>query len=103
MEIVIQSINFDAREGLKEFIHEKVKKLSNFSDGILSAEVYLKAESTKHRSIGNKSVEIKLLVPQNTLMSSHSAETFEEGVINCTEQLRKQIIKHKEKEKTNSV
>lgn len=95
METTIQSIRFDADQKLKTFITEKTDKLSQFFDGIIAAQVYLKLDKNHER--GNKVVEYKLLVPQTTLVASHQAPTFEEGVDACIEQLSRQINKYKEK------
>ena len=42
MNIVIQSVHFDASVQLKEFIEKKISKLDKFTDQIVDAEVILK-------------------------------------------------------------
>lgn len=99
MATTIQSIDFDAADRLQSFVQTKVKKLQHFYDQIIDAQVYLKLEKNKNKDIGNKIVEIKLLVPNNTLIASHQAKTFEEATNMCVEQIKRQIIRHKEKER----
>ena len=43
MNIRIQAIHFDATDQLEAFIQKKVSKLEQYFDGIISAEVNLKA------------------------------------------------------------
>jgi len=95
MKITIQSIHFDADKKLQQFIEEKCNKLPHYFEAILEATVYLKVE--KNAQAENKTVEIKLAVPSNTLMASQHAKTFEEGTDMCIEQLKRQLVKHKEK------
>jgi putative sigma-54 modulation protein len=47
--------------------------------------------------IANKTVELKIFVPGNTLFSQADAPTFEAATDEATEGLKRQIKKHKEK------
>ncbi|TRX64319.1 ribosome hibernation-promoting factor, HPF/YfiA family [Carboxylicivirga sp. M1479] len=95
MNITIQSVRFDASVQLEEFIQQKVGKLEQFFDGIVSAEVILKLD--KSDSTENKVVEISLSLPGNELFAKKQNKTFEEGVDLAVDALRKQLIKWKEK------
>lgn len=95
MKITIQSIRFDAAERLQVFIQEKFGKLDRIHDGIVDIQVYLKLE--KNHQQGNKVVEVKVLVPSQTLVATSQKPTFEEAVDNCLDQIKRQLIKHKEK------
>lgn len=95
MNINIQSVKFDATERLQEFIHQKVSKLSQYYDGIISAEVTLKLD--KAEDTENKAAEINLNIPGNDLFAKKQCKTFEEAVDLSCEALRKQLIKWKEK------
>lgn len=96
MKITVQAIHFTADKGLLEFIQKKADKLDQFSDNIVSGEVYLKLENTGDEA--NKITEIKLLMPGTQLFASHQCKTFEECTDLCVESLRKQIQKHKQKQ-----
>jgi len=95
MNVRIQSVNFTAKPELEEFVNEKVGKLFQFFDGIISIDVNLKAENKTE--VENKEVDIKLLIPGNDLFAKKSAKTFEEATDVVVDALKKQITKHKEK------
>jgi putative sigma-54 modulation protein len=96
MKITVQAIHFSADKKLIDFIQKKADKLQQFSDNIISGEVYLKLENTGEEA--NKITEIKLLTPGNQLFAKHQCKTFEEGADLAIESLRKQIQKHKQKQ-----
>ena len=96
MKITVQAIHFSADQKLVDFIQKKADKLEQFSDNIISGEVYLKLENTGEEA--NKITEIKLIVPGNMLFASHQCKSFEEGTDLAIESLRKQIQKHKQKQ-----
>jgi putative sigma-54 modulation protein len=97
MDVKIQSIKFDADKKLVEFINSKLAKLQRFYDAIIGAEVFLKLENSQ--DMENKIVEVKLLIPGNDLFVERQAKTFEEGVDDCLEVLKRQVTKHKEKQR----
>ncbi|HZJ73846.1 MAG TPA: HPF/RaiA family ribosome-associated protein [Perlabentimonas sp.] len=99
MDVKIQSIKFDADKKLIDFINAKLSKLERFYDAIIGAEVFLKLE--KSQGLDNKNVEIKLIIPGNDLFVGRQAKTFEEGVDACIEVLKRQVTKHKEKQRAN--
>ena len=95
MNVTIQSLHFDAKDQLKNFVNEKVSKLEHFFDGIISADVVLsldKADNTE-----NKVSKISISVPNDTLVAEKQCKTFEEGVDLACDALRKQLLKYKEK------
>ena len=93
MEIRIQSVKFDADEKLLMFVNKKVGKLEKFFDGFLQAEVTLSLLPDNL----NKECKIRLEVPGNDLFVSRNAKTFEDAVIDCTDILKGQLVKMKEK------
>lgn len=95
MNIKIHSIHFDADKQLLDFINSKVKKLLQFYDEIIGAEVFLRLE--KVQDMENKIVEIKLFIPGNDVFAKKQNKTFEESTDECVEALRKQLNKHKDK------
>ena len=95
MNIQIHSIHFDADKKLIDLINKKVTKLNQFFDAIIGSEVYLKID--KASTSENKVVEIKLNVPGNDLFVKRQCETFEEATDECTDALRQQLKKRKEK------
>jgi putative sigma-54 modulation protein len=99
MKIGIQSIHFDADQKLLAFIQRKVNKLDQFFDKIISGEVYLKLNNVTEEN--NKIVEIKLMIPGNTLFAKEECKSFEEATDLSVEGLRKQIKKRKDKIKSH--
>jgi putative sigma-54 modulation protein len=97
MNIQIHSVRFDADKKLVEFVNQKLIKLSQFGEDIVSAEVYLRLDKDQERE--NKVSEIKLEYPRGPLFARKQSKTFEEATDQAVDALKKQITKHKEKMK----
>lgn len=95
MQLQVHSIHFDADQKLINFIQEKVDKLTQFHDQIISGEVFLRLDNSDKNE--NKVAEIKLLVPGKDLFARRQCKSFEEATDDAVEALRRQIKKHKEK------
>ncbi|MEO6949885.1 MAG: HPF/RaiA family ribosome-associated protein [Ginsengibacter sp.] len=95
MKINLQSLKFTAKQELKDFVEDKVSKLSRFDDKIISAEVTLVLEEVK--SPENKTCDIRLIVPGNDDFVKKSGATFEEAVLSCVDTLRTILERKKEK------
>jgi ribosomal subunit interface protein len=95
MEIIIQSIHFDATAKLEAFIEKKVSKLEHYYDGIITAEVVLKV--VKPETVQNKHVAIKLKLKSGELYAEKINDTFEGAIDDCVEALSKQLSKYKNK------
>ncbi|MGW8122540.1 ribosome hibernation-promoting factor, HPF/YfiA family [Roseivirga echinicomitans] len=94
MKVQIQSIRFNADTKLIDFIQKKLDKLDTFYERTIDAEVILRVNN---EGIENKTVEIKLNVPGDQLFAEKTSNSFEAATDDCTEALRRQIKKHKEK------
>ena len=95
MNIQIHSIHFDADAKLLSLINKKVEKLSHFFDAIIGCEVFMKIDKSDNAE--NKVVEIKIHVPGNDLFVKRQCASFEEAADECTDALRAQLKKRKEK------
>lgn len=95
MKVNINSIHFKVDSKLEEFICEKIEKLSDIFDNILSSEVTLKLDNNEKKN--NKVSEIKLIIPGNDLFVSKQSKSFEESFDLALEALRKQIERYKAK------
>lgn len=93
MQVNINSVHFKADSKLEDFIREKVQKVSKFHDGIIGGEVTLKVLNTDKPE--NKSVEIRLKVRGNDLISSKQEKTFEAATDLAVDVLRNQAKKIK--------
>lgn len=95
MNIQIHSVKFNADKKLIEFVTHKVNKLTQFSDDIVSAEVFLRLDNDQERE--NKVAEIKLEFPGGPLFAKKQSKTFEESTDQVIDALKKQITKQKSK------
>jgi len=94
MRVQVQSVHFDADAKLIDFIERKLNKLETFYDRAIDAEVILRLNNEGRE---NKTVEIKLNIPGEQLFAEKSNGSFEAATDHCTEALRRQIRKHKDK------
>jgi len=97
MDVNINSVHFNADKKLKQLIESKVNKLTTFHDGLIGAEVNLKLDKSENRE--NKVAEMKMFVRGGDLFAKKQSKTFEEAVDECLDAMRRQLVKHKEKER----
>ena len=98
MEIAIQSIRFEAGKKLEAFIQKKVSRLSKFNDDVHLADVTLKV--VKPETNENKDASIRLHLSGTELFVQEVADTFEEAIDKCVGKLERQVVKHKEKQRS---
>lgn len=96
MKLQMHSIHFDADAKLLDFIQKRIDKLETFYDRFIDGEVFLRLD--KDSSNENKIVEVKLNIPGNQLFAKEKSDSFEAGIDNASEALRRQIKKFKEKQ-----
>ena len=97
MNIQIHSVKFDADSKLLEFVKSKINKLSQFSDDIVNAEVFLRLDKDQEKE--NKLAEVKLEYPGGILYAKKQSKSFEESTDLVVDALKKQITKQKEKKR----
>ncbi len=97
MDININSIHFTADKKLKQLILTKVNKLTTFNEDIIGAEVNLKVDKSDTRE--NKIADLKIFVRGGDLFAKKQSKTFEEAIDECLDAMRRQLLKHKEKER----
>jgi putative sigma-54 modulation protein len=95
MNIDIHAIHFTSDDELKQFISKRLGKLELFFDRIIATDVFLKVENSSDKT--NKIVEVRLQVPNETLIVKKSAKSFEEGIDQSADSLERQLLKHKQK------
>ncbi|MES2648042.1 MAG: HPF/RaiA family ribosome-associated protein [Bacteroidota bacterium] len=93
MDIIIQSLGFNAGESLERFIREKVSGLK--SDAIVRANVtlFLGPPTTPE----NNYCEIRLEVPGNDHFVKKQSQYFETSVSECVDVLTQMIKKNRDK------
>lgn len=95
MNIQIHSVKFNADKKLIDFVSQKVGKLKQYSEDIVSIEVFLRLDNDQEKE--NKISEIKLEYPGGPLFAKKQSKTFEESTDLVIDALKKQISKQKEK------
>jgi len=95
MTINLQTVNFNAKNGLEEYVERKLSKLEQYYDKIIAVQVYLKVENISGKE--NKFADIKLEVPGDDIMVKKSGQSFEECIDLSVDTLKKLIIRKKEK------
>lgn len=97
MNIKINSLRFSPTNKLESFVEGKIKKLGQFYDEIIEAEVFLKLENTQN--LENKVAEIRLEIPGNELFAKKQSKSFEESTDNAIDAIKKQMTRYKTKRK----
>ncbi len=96
MNVNVHSIHFDADTKLVTFIKDKLGKLTQFHDSIISAEVFLRLEHDGDNR-QNKVVDIRLAVPGREHFAKRQGKSFEEATAGTVEALRTQVERTKER------
>lgn len=94
MKAIFQATNFKADPKLLSFIQKKLDRLDNFFDKVIEADVFLKVNNSGDK---NKTLEIKINIPGNSIVVSRDAETFEKATDLVYDVLKRQLRKQKEK------
>ncbi len=97
MNVQIHSVRFDADKKLIDFVHQKLEKLTQFGDGIVNAEVYLRLDKDQDRE--NKISEIRVELRGAPLFARKQSKTFEEATDLAVDALKKQITKYNQKKR----
>ncbi|PLK43310.1 MULTISPECIES: HPF/RaiA family ribosome-associated protein [unclassified Emticicia] len=97
MKINVQAVHFDADPGLVSFIQSKLSKLDTFYDRVVSGEVFLKLDKGEKSKVHKKLIEVKLIVPGQTIYVEEKGDTFEEATDIVVETLKSKIKKFKDK------
>lgn len=95
MNIQIHSVKFNADKKLIDFVNLKVGKLKQYSEDIVSAEVFLRLDNDQDKE--NKITEIKLEYPKGPLFAKKQSKSFEESTDHVIDALKRQIKRQKEK------
>ncbi|MBA5629477.1 ribosome hibernation-promoting factor, HPF/YfiA family [Moheibacter lacus] len=95
MTINLQTVNFNAKEGLEEYVERKLNKLEQYYDKIIAVQVAMRVENISEKE--NKFVDIKLEVPGDDIVVKKSGQSFEECIDLSVDTLKKLIIRKKEK------
>ncbi|MDO5976532.1 ribosome hibernation-promoting factor, HPF/YfiA family [Flavivirga jejuensis] len=99
MTVNIQYVGVDVSETLSSFTEEKLKKLFNRYEFLISATVYFKQDDNQHE-IG-KICNIELSLPGPRIFATSNERNFEVSVRETISDLERQLEKRKEVFKTH--
>lgn len=84
-------------DGLRGHIESSVNKLGRYYNGIHDAHVVLDGQDGI-----SKTAEVKLHVYRRTLTAQDAAATHQEAVTGCVRQLRRQVLRYKDRVRNTS-
>jgi len=94
--INVQTSQFKAGDELVDLIKTKVKKLDKFYNNISQVDVFLKLES-KSKTVNEKTVEMKLAVPNKKIFVKNKADKFEKAFDLTLKSTERQLKKYNQK------
>jgi putative sigma-54 modulation protein len=97
MKLQVHAVHFSADQKLLAFIQQKLSKLDQFYDRIVSGEVFLKLDKGERNSTHSKLLEIKINLPGAVLFVKEMGQSFEEAVDLAIDTLKNQLKKFKAK------
>jgi Sigma 54 modulation protein / S30EA ribosomal protein. len=90
---IVYHAPFSINNHLKGLIKNKVEKLQQNSRPLLGVDVYFKLKNGP-KSINDKELELKVLVPGQVIFGVSYADTFEKAIPDVTEKVRRQLERH---------
>ncbi len=94
MNINFTARKFDASQNLQNFTSEEVKKLKRYFDGIFSCDVVLEPSPDNDQPA---KAELTVKVKQELLKATESGPAYEQAVRSAVDNMRRQLIKYKDK------
>lgn len=95
MDIRIESLHFEATKELKDFITKKLEKIEKVCHLAEYCHVILRLDHSDTRK--NKIAEVILNIPKHRFFAKEQDNTFEGAANKAIEDIRSQLISHKEK------
>lgn len=94
MNITVTARHFRAPNELQQYAEESIQGLTQFYDGIVSANVVLEEHPT---SSALKKAEIVLSVYREQLFAKEHSDDFLKSIAACIDKLERQLVKYKAK------
>ncbi|MFH4968025.1 HPF/RaiA family ribosome-associated protein [Gaetbulibacter sp. M240] len=98
MTVNIQYVDLDVSETLSEFTREKLEKLFNRYEFLISASVHFKQEGSDHDA--GKICSIELSLPGPRIFATSNTHNYEVSVRDTINDLERQLKKRKQVFKT---
>ena len=99
MTVNFQYVDIDVSETLSAFTEEKLVKLADKFEFLISAQVYFKNDSNNHDA--GKICNIELSLPGPRIFAKSSEQNYEQAVNETISDLIRQLKKRKEIYKTH--
>ncbi|MCA0131939.1 HPF/RaiA family ribosome-associated protein [Winogradskyella alexanderae] len=99
MTVNFQYVNTDVSETLSAFITEKLEKLANKFEFIISAQVYIKHDDKDHKA--GKICNIELSLPGPRIFATSNEREYELAASETINDLTRQLKKRKQVYKTH--
>jgi ribosomal subunit interface protein len=99
MTVNFQYVNTDVSETLSQFITERLEKLANKFEFIISAQVYIKHDDKDHEA--GKICNIELSLPGPRIFATSNERNYEVAATETINDLTRQLKKRKEAFKTH--
>jgi putative sigma-54 modulation protein len=96
MKVSVKSVHFHADSKLIGYVEEKLSRLNRYHNKAFEAEVQLKLQDNGSK-YKEKIAEVHLKVPGSTIVDKKSGKTFETAITASVETLKRQLVRHKEK------
>lgn len=94
MTVNFQYVNIDVSETLSQFTTEKLEKLNEKFEFLISAQVYFKHDEKDHEA--GKICNIELSLPGPRIFAKSNEREYELAVTETVNDLRRQLEKRKE-------
>lgn len=94
MTVNFQYVNTDVSDTLSAYIQERLEKLSNKNEFLISAQVYVKHDDKDHNA--GKICNIELSLPGPRIYATSNEATYEAAVNETIRDLKKQLEKRKD-------
>ena len=92
MKVEITARHFSPSDHLKELVHEKIKKIEKYNNGIMDCRVILTKEHNE------ENVEIMAHAKGHDFVAQENADVFERALVNAINKITIQVKKQHEKQ-----
>lgn len=98
MKTDIQSIGFEASQGLTDAVHKKLKEFQKYYSRITGADVYLK-DTNRTEEGKNKSIDIRVFIPGEDIHATADGENFHAALAGVADKIVRQLRKRNQIQK----
>ncbi|MEX0778409.1 MAG: ribosome-associated translation inhibitor RaiA [Balneolales bacterium] len=97
MNITFTARKFNASDHLQEYATQSVRKLEKYNDSILVCDVVLEPDADPDEP---QKAELNLQVPDYSLIATETGTTYEHAINKAVDNMKRQVLKYKNKRKS---